>query len=159
MDVKDLNIGIALNVSVFFLGFVAPGFLIFYLLSPSLFMALDFWKLFMLATSITVPTFVLHLMMALCIYFSLQEHFPNYVHKWGGPREWYIRVGFGNSINMYGVALLIWIFDFGVKGFVVCCTINIAISSLMEFRHFIRFARDPEGFNYGFLPSLPTFIR
>lgn len=159
IDVKDLNIGVALNVSVFFLGFVAPGFLIFYLLSSTLFVALDFWKLFVLATSITIPTFAFHLMIALCVYFNLQEHFPDFSYKWGGPREWYVRVGFGNSINMYTIALLIWIFDLSAKGFIIACVVQIAISSLTEFKHFIRFSRDPENFNYGFLSSLSTFIK
>ena len=159
IDVKDLNFGVALNVSVFFLGFVAPGFLIFYLLNPSLFLALDVWKLFVLATSITIPTFVFHLMIALCIYFNLQDDSPDFAHKWGGPREWYVRAGFGNSLNMYTIALLIWVFDFGVKGFIVSCIVHIAISTFTELGHFIRFLRDPESFNYGFLSSISTFIK
>jgi hypothetical protein len=162
VDIKDFNVSISTNVAMFFLSFVAPGFLIVFLLSPQLFNDMDFWKLFIFSSSITVPPFAFALMFAASAYFNIVRDYPDrpdYAVSWGGPREWYLRLGFNNSISMYVNALLIWTFDFGVKGFVICGVITTVLNIVSEIYLYLRFTRNPEGSKHLWLSSLNALLK
>jgi hypothetical protein len=159
VDLKDLNASVSTNIAIFFMSFVAPGFLIVFLINEQLFLSMDFWKLFILSTAITVPAFAFTVLVAASTYFHVLQNYPGHEVKWGGPREWYIRLGFGNSLSMYSIALLVWIFDFGVRGFIVCGVITVFLNVITEFYYLWLFIRDPESFNHGWLSAVNRLLK
>jgi hypothetical protein len=159
VDLKDFNVSVSTYVAIFFLSFVAPGFLIVFLIDSQMFIAMDFWKLFILASSLAVPPFAFTMMFAASTYFHVLKNYPGYEDKWGGPREWYIRLGFSNSLSMYFIALLMWFFDFGVRGFVLGGVIVTALNIVTEFGYLALFIRNPDGFSHGWLSALNRVLK
>lgn len=159
VDLKDLNISISTNIAICFISFVAPGFLIVYLLNHELFGVMEFWKLFIFASAITLPTFLFTLLFTVSMRFELAKGHAEHVEKWGGPREWFIRLGFGNSLSMYTLALIIWWFDLGVRGFIVGAIFTVVLNIVAEFYYFINFIRNPSEFKHGWLSALTSLLR
>jgi len=149
VDLKELNLSITTNIAVFGFSFLAPGFLVVFLIKPELFLALDFWKLLVLSLALTAPTFVFPLLLSASIYLNILKSHPDDADSWGGPREWYLRLGFNNSCSMFMICLIVWSFGLGVKGFVTCGAIATAMHMIGEFFLFCRFLRDPAGFTHG----------
>lgn len=159
VDLKDLNISISTNVAIFFMSFVAPGFLIVFLVNHQLFNSMDFWKLFIISTAITIPSFAFTVLIAASTYFHVLKNYPGHEDKLGGPREWYIRLGFGNSLSMYSIALVVWIFELGSRGFVICGVVVVFLNIITEFYYLFSFIRDPDGFNQGWLSAVNRLLK
>lgn len=158
IDLKGWNTSISVNAASFFFAFVAPGFLIFFLLKPQLFVSLDFWKLLILAPAITAPPFLVTLLFAAAAYLNLLKKHPEYVANWGGPHEWFLRLSFNNSMWMFSIALLIWVFNFSVKGYVISVGVVMFSNLVSETYYFIRFVRDPQNFDYEWFKSIWSFL-
>jgi hypothetical protein len=159
VDLKELDLPIASNIAVFVFSFLAPGFLVVFLIKPELFIGLDFWKLLVLSLALTTPTFVFPLLVAASIYLTVLKSHPEEADGWGGPREWYLRLGFNNSCSIFVICLIVWSFGLGVRGFVTCGAIATAMHIVGEFFLFWRFLRDPSGFTHGWGAAIARMMK
>lgn len=138
---------IATNIGIMIFSFVCPGFLLWYLISPELFVALDFLKLLVLAVAVSAPTFIVPYMVTLICYLVMKKKNVSSIELYGGPRNWYLRHGINNAMNMYAiVALSYW---FGASGgkLLVFIFIVITVSSVFELFKSVRFVMDPSEAN------------
>ncbi|WP_060482690.1 hypothetical protein [Pseudomonas sp. NBRC 111119] len=158
IDLKDVNVSFSANAASFFFAFLAPGFLILFLLKPQLFIMLEFWKLFVLASAITAPPFLVAMLFSASAYFNLLRSHPGHIDKWGGPREWYLRLAINHAVSMFLIALLLWAFEFSVKGYVIAGCVLTASNFISEMYYFLRFTRDPDNFDYGWFNSIRSLV-
>ncbi|MFN3769040.1 MAG: hypothetical protein ACK4TD_11760 [Ectopseudomonas guguanensis] len=134
---------VAINIGVFMFSFVCPGFLLWYLISPDLFIKLDFLKLFVLGVAISAPTFFVPYMFSFICFLMMKKNGADRVELYGGPKSWYLRHGMNNAVNMYIVVALCYLFGTdGVRLF--CFIMGMAIFGVVqEIYNAFKFARDP----------------
>ncbi|MFI8746933.1 hypothetical protein ACIGKL_17445 [Pseudomonas sp. NPDC077186] len=134
---------VATNLGVLIFSFVCPGFLLWYLISPELFVALDFLKLLVLAVAVSAPTFIVPYMISFAFFLVMKKKVVDGVELYGGPKSWYLRHGINNAMHMYAiVALCYW---FGASGgrLLVFVLIVIVFSVLAEMYSSVMFLRNP----------------
>jgi len=133
MDFQNLdkiNLAISLNVVVFFISFVGPGFLLWYVHSPELFEKLDFLKLLFLAVAASTPTFLVSFSYTALKQRLISVEYPELLPLWGDPVDWYLRHGVINALNMYSVILLVWWLQLGGRG-IVLLILGVMISNVI----------------------------
>ncbi|NBB33154.1 hypothetical protein [Pseudomonas sp. BC115LW] len=129
-NVDKINLAISLNVVVFFISFVGPGFLLWYVHSPELFERLDFFKLLFLAVAVSTPTFLLPFSYTALKQRIISVEHPELLPLWGDPVDWYLRHGLINALNMYAVIFLMWWLELDTRG-VVFLVLGVMISNVI----------------------------
>lgn len=135
---------IATNLGVLIFSFVCPGFLLWYLISPELFVALDFLKLLVLAVAVSAPTFIAPYMISFAFYSVMKNKGLDDLSLYGGPKAWYLRHGINNALNMYAVVALCYWFGAGGGKF-FCFVLGVILSSaLFEILVSVMFIKNPK---------------
>lgn len=147
----------ALNTGIFFLSFLCPGFLLWFVVAPELIVKLDFLKLCVLSVAVSAPPFVAGYFMSLTIYSVLKHRKHLFLSRYGDHADWYFRHGVGNALNMYTVVFLTYTFN--LSGFSIALVIlgSFLINIIAEIMQMARFLRDPAGLASAHLhrPSAP----
>ncbi|MDP9940641.1 hypothetical protein [Ectopseudomonas alcaliphila] len=134
---------IATNLGVLIFSFVCPGFLLWYLISPELFVALDFSKLLVLAVAVSAPTFIAPYMISLAFFLIMKKRAVDGAELYGGPKSWYLRHGINNAMHMYLIVALCYWLGAGGGRLLVFVLLVIIFSVVAEMYSSIMFVRNP----------------
>lgn len=134
---------IATNLGVLIFSFVCPGFLLWYLISPELFVALDFLKLLVLAVAVSAPTFIAPYMISLAFFLIMKKKAVDGVELYGGPKSWYLRHGINNAMHMYLIVALCYWLGAGGGRLLIFVLLVIIFSVVAEMYSSIMFVRNP----------------
>ncbi|WP_419793609.1 hypothetical protein MYA83_17375 [Pseudomonas palleroniana] len=142
-DLKKLDVSLSTNVAIFFLSFIAPGFLIFYRCEPETFLSIDVSKLIVLALAISSPTFVFPFVFTALFAKIIAAQMPGSRPLWGAPLDWYLRHGVGNALNMYTIIAVVWIFDLGISFISWLILFTVILNLLVEVVVYCLFVKNP----------------
>ncbi|WP_397469641.1 hypothetical protein [Pseudomonas sp. DD1] len=142
-DLKKLDVSLSTNLAIFFLSFVAPGFLMFYQYEPVTFLSIDFSKLIVLAVAISSPTFVFPFVFTALFAKMIARWMPDKRDLWGTPTDWYLRHGAGNALNMYTMIAAVWLFDLGISFVSWLILFTVILNLLLEFAVLWFFIKRP----------------
>lgn len=134
---------IASNLGIFLISFLCPGFVLIYVVSPDLFIAIDFLKLSVLAVSISCPTFIVPFIVTALFYRGLRLVDFDNIEYFGSPVDWYLRHGMTNALNMYLIVVLAAVFDLDVIALVVIAFLIIVVNLCIDVFVCIRFIKKP----------------
>ncbi|EJG1918416.1 hypothetical protein BS046_RS23460 [Vibrio parahaemolyticus] len=131
-------------ISVFFVSFIAPAFLLIYKLNKPIFIQLDTIKLIILSISIASPSF-LFLFIVTWVSDAVLVHFKYYpAGHLGTMADWFVLQGMSNTSILYIVSFLTYAFDLTVKSVVWWMVGLIVLYTIHEFWRVLVVAKRPE---------------
>lgn len=142
-NIEKINFSIASNLTIILIGFIVPGFLLWYIHSPELFERLDFLKLLMLSIAVCLPTFLIQFVTTALMYRLISDSRPELADLWGTPVDWFVRHGYSNSVNMYSLIFIIWFLDLGTRATIWMVVAGIVFGFLSEIIHYRLFLKRP----------------
>lgn len=109
-DLKGLKQNEIVILFIIFFSLLAPGAMIIYHYNPELFLKIDFWKLAILSTSITIPSLVFNIFFIPTFFKTKQISYSTFIFG-----------SFCTSMIYYSTFILAYFFKFNFKIF--CITI------------------------------------
>lgn len=153
-DLDRISPSLAVNLAVFFLSFLGPGFLFWYVYDHALFERLEFLKLMVLALAVSAPTFLVPFILSALFKRVLDVRSFEGVGHYGNVVDWYLRHGVGNALNMYTIIIFVFWFDMSSRAIVFLVLGTIALNVIAELLVFIKLIRSPENSNAIWFPRL-----
>ncbi|EJG1717161.1 hypothetical protein [Vibrio parahaemolyticus] len=143
-DLKSLDTNAVVIISVFFVSFIAPAFLLIYKFNKPIFIQLDTIKLIILSISIASPSF-LFLFIVTWVSDAVLVHFKYYpAGHLGTMADWFVLQGMSNTSILYIVSFLTYAFDLTVKSVVWWMVGLIVLYTIHEFWRVLVVAKRPE---------------
>jgi hypothetical protein len=140
-ELKHLDVGKAALAAVFFMGFLAPGFLTVFALNQEIFLAADFFKLAVLSVAITSPSFLFLFITTLVserVAVSM-SFLPK--GRLGGFKDWFITHSVSNATIFYTVLLIRFIFGLTTTGFIYWLASLLMVYVGIEFFRVLKLGR------------------
>ncbi|WP_219722056.1 hypothetical protein, partial [Vibrio parahaemolyticus] len=143
-DLKSLDTNAVVIMSVFFVSFIAPAFLLIYKLNKPIFIELDTIKLIILSISLTSPSFLFLFMVtwiADVVLVQLKHYPPGHL---GTMADWFVLQGMSNTSILYIVSFLTYAFDLTLKSVVWWMAGLLVLYTVHEFWRVLVVAKRPE---------------
>lgn len=143
-EVKKIDAPTATAVSVFFVCFLAPGFLTLFYFKKDLFLNLETVKLIILSVSISAPGFFIPYFITFITASVLKHKGIIGQNQLGTNVGWYRKHGINNAINMYLILFISYVFSLSFIWFAWLFLATILVSALFEIFHLNKLSKDPE---------------
>jgi len=143
-EVKKLDSSTATALAVFFICFIAPGFLTVFHFKRELFLDLVTVKLIILSISISAPGFFVPYLMTVITEAVLLHKDKINKGQIGTNVGWYRKHGINNAINIYIMLFISYVFSLSFIWFVWFFIIGIISTSLFEIFHLIKMSEKPD---------------
>lgn len=134
---------VATNLGIMTFSFICPGFLLWYMISPTLFVELDFLKLLVLSVAVSAPTFVVPYILSFCFFAIMKGRGQEKLELYGGPRSWYLRHGINNALSMHAIVALSYCFGASGGRLLLFVAVAVLFGVLHEVYYSVRFAINP----------------
>jgi len=143
-EVKKIDAPTAISVAVFFVCFLAPGFLTLFHFQRDLFINLDTFKLIILAVSISAPGFFVPYFITYLTVSVLKHKEVIGQNELGTNVGWYRKHGINNAINMYLILFISYVFSLSFIWFAWLFLACIIFGALFEMFNLIKLSNNPE---------------
>ncbi|KAB7702087.1 hypothetical protein GBN33_03160 [Plesiomonas shigelloides] len=143
-DLKSIDTNAAVIISVFFVSFIAPAFLLIFKLNRQVFIDLDTIKLIILSISITSPSFLFLFIVtwiADIVLVQLKHYPPGHL---GTMADWFVLQGISNTSILYIVSFFAYAFDLNSKSVVWWIAGLLVLYTMHEFWRVLVVAKRPD---------------
>ena len=142
-EFKNIDASSASGAGMFFFSMLAPGYLTIFLFEKELFQSLETIKLVLFALSFSSPGVIIPIFISTVCCAVLTKNYKIEMGILGTTKEWFYRHAISNSINMYLLIFIAYIFTLSFAVFLWCFLVSILAMCAFEIRYLLKKAKEP----------------